>query len=211
MRVWVRMLLVLLPPALWGQYKADAAGAPPAELEAEIASSLSQHGFLVTKEGAKYCELWFEGKLPRNTGPADSKDTVNVSLPDIPSGALLGIIRFDARGEDRRGQAMEPGLYMLRYARLPANADHEGTAAQRDFLVLTPATEDRDPKPPRDFDALVALSLKASHTRHPAVLSFQKAASDSPGFSQKNDTDWVLETEIGDTPVAIIVAGVAGS
>ena len=212
MRAFAQVCLVLLPAALWGQYKADAAGAPPADLKPEIAAELNQHGFLVSNDGAKYCALWFESKLPHGVAPGEPNSAAaNVTLPDVPNGALLGVIRFEVRGADRRGQAIEPGLYMLRYARLPNNGDHEGAAQQRDFLVLTPESEDRDAKAPRNFDALVTLSLKASHTRHPAVLSFWRADSDSPGFSQQSDTDWVLQTAIGEIPVAVIVVGTSGS
>ena len=80
---------------------------------------------------------------------------------------------------------------------MPANDDHQGAAPQRDFLLLTPAAEDRDLNATPNFDALVAMSRKASQTAHPAVLSFRKAETDSPGFSQQGDTDWVLEVQRG--------------
>jgi hypothetical protein len=134
-----------------------------------------------------------------------------VTLPNIPVGTLLGVIRFEAAGLDRRGQTIQPGVYVLRYAVLPDNENHQGAAPHRDFLLLTPASEDRDPNPTPKFDALIALSRKASRTPHPAVLSIWKADTDAPGFSQRDDTDWVLQTNIGDTPIAVIVAGVAGS
>ena len=121
------------------------------------------------------------------------------------------MIRFDSDGFDRRGQRVQRGVYTLRYGIMPMNGSHEGAAPQRDFLLLTPAAEDRDLNATPDFDAVVAMSRKASHTAHPAVLSFWKAETDSPGFSQQGDTDWVLEAKIGDTPVAIIVVGAAAS
>jgi hypothetical protein len=43
------------------------------------------------------------------------------------------------------------------------------------------------------------------------VLSFWKADTDSPGFSQQGDADWVLQSKVGDTPIDIIVAGKASS
>jgi hypothetical protein len=102
-------------------------------------------------------------------------------------------------------------VYTLRYAVMPANDSHRGAAPQRDFLLLTPAEDDGDLAAVPNFDTLVAMSRKASHTSHPAVLSWWKAEADSPGFSQQGDADWVLQSTLGDTPVAIIVAGVAGS
>jgi hypothetical protein len=41
-------------------------------------------------------------------------------------------------------------------------------------------------------------------------MSLWKADSDAPGFSQQGD-DWVLQTRMGDTPIAIILIGTASS
>jgi hypothetical protein len=119
------------------------------------------------------------------------------------------VIRFNAAGSDRRGQRIQPGVYTLRYGIMPMNGAHQGAAPQRDFLLLTPAAEDGNLNSTPNFDTLVAMSRKASHTAHPAVLSFWKADTDSPGFSQQGDSDWVLQSNVGDTPVAIIVVGTA--
>jgi len=200
--------LLLVSVSAWGQqYKADKAGPLPPEVASGIAQALEKSGFQITSNGEKYCEVWFRAELP---GAAASKEP-NVTLPNIPVGTLVGVIRFEAQGSDRRGQTIQPGVYLLRYGILPNNENHQGAAPHRDFLLLTPAAEDRDPNSTPNFDALVALSRKASRTPHPAVLSFWKADSDAPGFSQHGDADWVLQATIGDTPIAVIVAGVAGS
>ncbi len=210
-RVSVRSAAALLCAgsfaAAWGQYKADSAGAPPPELTPAIAQLLDKSGFLISNNGAKYCELWFRTTLPKGT-PSNQP---NVTLPNVPVGALLGVIRFDAQGSDRRAQSIQPGVYLLRYGILPNNGNHQGAAPQRDFLLLTPAAEDQGTNSTPDFDALVALSRKASRTPHPAVLSFWKADTDAPGFSQQGDVDWVLQAKIGDTPIAVVVVGAAGS
>jgi len=200
-------LLPLVACSVFGQqYKADQAGPPPSEVVAGIRSALEKTGFQISANGAPYCELWMRSSLPRGATSGEQ----NVTLPNVPVGTLLGVIRFDGKGSDRRGQAIQPGVYTLRYAIMPMNSDHQGVAPQRDFLLLAPAAEDRDLNATPGFDALIAMSRKASGTAHPAVLSVRKAAADSPGFSQQGDTDWVLETKAGDTPIAIIVAGAAG-
>jgi hypothetical protein len=199
---------LLVAATVWGQqYKADKAGPLPLEVPSGIARVLEKNGFQITNDGAKYCELWFRTELPGAGAP--SKEP-NVTLPNIPVGALLGVIRFDAQGADRRGQVIQPGVYMLRYGILPTNETHQGAAQHRDFLLLTPAGEDKDPNSTPNFDALVALSRKASRTQHPAVLSFWKGDTDATAFWEQGDSDWVLQTKIGDTPIAVIVAGVAG-
>jgi hypothetical protein len=171
-----------------------------------IAQALDKSGFQISANGAAYCEIWLRVNLPSG---AASKEQ-NVTLPNMPMGALLGVIRFDGNGSDRRGQSIKAGVYTLRYGIMPMNGSHQGAAPQRDFLLMTPANEDRDVNAAPNFDALVAMSRKASRTPHPAVLSLWKAAADSPGFSQQGDSDWVLQSKVGDTPIAIIVAGAAG-
>ena len=192
----------------WGQqYAADRSGPPPAEVAPGIAQALEKPGFQISNNRTAYCEIWLRTNPPAGARSQEQ----NVTLPNIPPGALLGVIRFDGPGSDRRGQTIQPGVYTLRYGIMPANDDHQGAGRQRDFLLLTPSAEDRDLNATPNFDALVAMSRKASRTAHPAVLSVRKADADATGFSQQGDSDWVLETKVGDTPIAIIVAGTAGS
>ena len=196
--------LLLFTAMVWGQqYKADKAGPPPPGVASGIAQSLEKMGFQISNNGAAYCELWFRSSLPSVTATQEQ----NVTLRNVAEGTLLGVIRYDGHGSDRRGQAIQPGVYTLRYGTMPMNGSHQGAAPQRDFLLLTPAAEDRDLNAVSNFDALVAMSRKASGTPHPAVLSLWKADADSPGFSQQGDTDWVLQATVGDTPIAVIVAG----
>jgi hypothetical protein len=190
-----------------GPYQSAPAGGPPTEVAPAIAQALQKDGIKISNSGAAYCEIWF-----RTEKPSGAKTTEeNVTLPFIPVGALVGVIRFDGKGADRRGQTIKAGVYTLRYGIMPINGDHQGAAPQRDFLLLTPASEDRDLNTTPGFEALVAMSRKASGTPHPAVLSFWKADSDAPGFAKQGDSDWVLQSKLGDTPIAVILVGVASS
>lgn len=204
----VSVAVLLVSSSVWAQqYKADKAGPPPPELASGIAQALEKPGFQISNGDARYCELWLRARLPSGA-PSNEQ---NVTLPNVPVGALVGVIRFDATGLDRRGQTIKAGVYTLRYGIMPMNGSHQGAAPQRDFLLLTPAAEDRDLNVIPNLDALVAMSRKASHTPHPAVLSIWKADADSPGFSQQGDTDWVLQSKVGDTPIDIVVVGTAAS
>lgn len=142
------------------------------------------------------------------TGPNTGESSV--TLPTIPPGALLGLLRFAGKGSDRRGQTIAPGVYTLRYGNYPVNGNHQGVAPQRDFLLLVPAALDKSTAAVSNFDALMDLSRKASGAPHPAVLSFWKAdADDKPGFEKQGEKDWVLTTNLGDTKVSIILIGKA--
>src|SRR6266542_3933987 len=49
----------------------------------------------------------------------------------------------------------------------------DGVAPQRDFLVLTPAADDKDPNSTPAQEELMTMSKKASGTPHPAVFSME--------------------------------------
>jgi len=204
-----RALLPLLSFSLvaFGQYTAGPAGAPPSEVSAAIAQGLQKTGVKISNGGNAYCEIWFRADKPSGAKTTEE----NVTLPQMPVGALLGVIRFDGNGSDRRGQTIKAGVYTLRYGIMPVNGDHQGAAPQRDFLLMTPASDDTDLNATPSFEALVAMSRKASRTPHPAVLSFWKADSDAPGFAKQGEADWVLQAKIGDTPIAVILIGMASS
>lgn len=193
---------MLFPIAVCAQYKAGPAGPPPSGVAPAVAQVLEKRGFQINGPNGAYCEIWFRASLA--DGPPANMP--NVTLPAVPVGALLGVLRFDNAGADRRGQTIPPGVYTLRYAIMPDNGDHEGAARQRDFALLLPAGEDHNPDSLLKFDDLLAMSRKASGTRHPAVMSIWKAATGAPSFGQRGD-DWVLEDRIGDTPIAIILIG----
>ena len=192
--------------AAFAQYQAGPAGPPPPELAPAIAGALQKDGTKITNGGKPYCEVWFRSDKP--AGPKSTEDAV--TLPAIPQGALLGVIRFDGTGADRRGQTIKAGVYTLRYSIMPVNGDHQGAAPQRDFLLMVPAADDKDLNAAPNFDTLVNMSKKASGTPHPAVVSSWKADSAKPGLSQDGN-DWILQGKVGDTPIAMIVVGIAGS
>lgn len=198
--------LTLFSAAAFAQYKAEPAGAPPSDLAPAIAKALQADGTKITNNGKPYLEIWFRADKP--SGPKSAEEAV--TLPNIPQGALLAVIRFDGKGSDRRGQAIKPGVYTLRYSLIPTNGDHQGAAPQRDFVLMSPATDDKDPNATPGFEALVDMSKKASGTGHPAVMSLWKADDAKTGLSQQGD-DWVIQTKLGDTMIALILIGAAAA
>ncbi|MGD0362394.1 MAG: hypothetical protein ABSC93_16070 [Bryobacteraceae bacterium] len=204
-RLFCFMCLTVFSTSLaLAQYKMEPTGAPPSDLPSAFAAALQPQGYKIVGSGdAVYCEVWFSKQLP--AGPKSTDDAVTLS---IPQGTLVGVIRFAGPAQDRRGQSLKAGTYTMRYSQYPVNGDHQGVAPQRDFAVLVRASDDTDPKATPGFDALVALSAKASGTPHPAVLSIWSSASDKfPNFSKQNDHDWVLDTKAGDVAISIILAG----
>lgn len=200
------LFAALVPFALGAQYAAEPAGPPPAELPASFAELLQKEGTRISNAGKPVAEFWFRSALP--AGPKTAED--NVTLTTVPHGSFLGVLRVPERYADRRGQTIKAGVYTLRLSFFPQNGDHQGVAPQRDFLLLIPISEDKDPNATPNFETVVEMSRKASGTPHPAVLSIWKAdPSAKPGLEQQGEHDWVLQTRIGDTAVALIVIGKA--
>ena len=198
-------LLALSAIPLLAQYKMEAIPSSPPDLPPAYAPLVQKQGYRVSGPNGAWIEVW-----PRTTLPAGTKSTEEaVSFPTIPQGALLAIVRFPGAGADRRGQPVKPGVYTLRYSMYPVNGDHQGVAPQRDFGLLTPIAEDKDPAATPAFEPLVAMSRKASGTPHPAVLSIETPPGGAafPSVNQEGDKDWSLSFKIGDTPMAIIVVG----
>lgn len=193
--------------AAFPQYKVAPAGAPPPELPAPVSALLQKDGYkIVGGNGSAFCEVWFRTAAP--SGPKSAED--GVSVPTIPQGALMGALRFPARGADRRGQTIKPGVYTLRYSLHPVNGDHQGVAPQRDFLLMVPAADDPGPTATPGFDDLVKLSTKASGTPHPAVLSMSSSSNTTfPELKKEGENDWALHVKIGDTPIEVILVGKA--
>jgi hypothetical protein len=196
--------VLLTASALFAQWKAEPAGAPPpSELNASVVSLLNKDGLKITNGGKEVATVWFRSSLP-----AAKNDQPNVTLTNVTQGELLGAVKVDGQWSDRRGQQIKPGVYTLRYSMFPQNGDHQGVAPQRDFLLLVRAADDTDGNANLDYGTVTKLSMKATGTPHPGVISLWKGeAAGTPGITQAGETDQVLNTKIGDTPVAIIVFG----
>ncbi|MEK7405455.1 MAG: hypothetical protein AAB225_10135 [Acidobacteriota bacterium] len=200
----VFLCLSLAAAVASSQYKYEAAGAPPEELAPAIREALQKTGAkVVASSGAVFAEVWFRSQAPSG-GAAEE----GASLSGIPHGALVGVIRFPAKGADRRGQGLKPGVYTLRLSFYPVDGAHQGVSPQRDFLLLVPAAEDKDLNAAPDYEALVKMSVKASGTAHPAILSVWKLEKAEPaGVKQEGEGGWVLHGAIGSVPVGVIVVG----
>jgi hypothetical protein len=187
-------------------HTAEPAGPPPSEVDPAIAAVLQKDGVRIKDGNKTVMELWFRNSVP--TGAATTES--NVSMTTVPHGTLMGVVRFPERGADRRGQVVKPGVYTLRLSYFPPDGNHQGVSEQRDFLLLSLASEDKDPKATPKYEALIAASTKVSGTAHPAVLSTWKVdpANFKAGVAQEGEHDWVLQHKVGDLAIAVIVAGV---
>ena len=199
--------LLLAAAVLTGEeYKSEPGAAPPAELADSIKSLLEKQGVKISKDGKPLSEIWFLAALP---APKPTTEA-NLTMPNVPHGSLMAVIKVEQIYSDRRGQTFKPGLYTMRYSYYPENGDHQGAAPQRDFLLLSHAATDTDGAATPVFKDLVEQSKKVSSTPHPAVFSIWK---EDPKFFKEGslekvgESDWVLMRKIGAVPVSLIIAG----
>jgi hypothetical protein len=174
-------------------YKAASADAPaPTEVADAIRSQLAPGAIQVTGPNGALCEIWLRKSLPAAASPASSGA---VNFGQISLGALVGVVRFDVKGADYREQAVQPGVYTMRYMLQPVDGNHQGVSTYRDYLLLTPAATDTSLADVA-MDDLVKMSKKASGTGHPSIWSLvpaDGAPAALPGAAHLDDGDlWVV-------------------
>lgn len=188
------------------EYASAPGGAPPAELSDSVKGLLEKQGVKIMQDGKPLSEIWFRTDVPSAAPSGEG----SLTMPNVPHGALLAVIRVDQTYSDRRGQTIKAGLYTMRYSYYPENGDHQGAAPQRDFLLLTTAADDTDGASLPNFKTLTDASKKAAGTPHPAVFSIWK---EDPKYFKEGSVekmgehDWVLMRKIGSVPVSMIIAG----
>ncbi len=105
----------------------------------------------------------------------------------MPEGSLVGAVKVGGTFRDIRGRVIKPGVYTLRYGIQPDNGDHLGVSPHRQFLLISPAADDRNPAP-QGHDGTVELSKGSIGGSHPGVWSIDPPASTESLLSlHKND------------------------
>jgi hypothetical protein len=167
-----RILPILFALMLWGaarvsaqSYKVESVDAdPPQSLSAAVRAQLLPQALRVSGANGLICEIWVRKVV---TGQAAAQ-TNGAIYTEIPEGALIAAIRFPADLKDYRRQIVKAGVYTLRYGLSPVNANHQGVAPHRDFLLAIPAAADLDPANIAATKT-IELSKQSTTTDHPSV------------------------------------------
>lgn len=171
-------------------YKVESAAAPPpSDLAPAVSDQLAPQALRVSGPAGVVCEIWLRKSVPGAPPPSDQ---LGIVYPQLQEGTLVGAIRFPADVKDYRRQAIQAGVYTLRYALSPVNGNHQGVAPQRDFLLAIPAAVDRDAANISESQT-IEQSRKATVTNHPSVWSMSPGAGDpgaAPSISHDTDDDW---------------------
>ena len=152
----------------------------PSQIAPAIAAALQTSGTRAMVDGATLDIWWAQAIVLTAEGAGWS---------NVESGTLVGAMRVSGPYKEIRGKVVAPGVYTLRYGLQPQNGDHLGISTFREFLVISPAAADTDPKV-LGFDGVVALSKQVIGTSHPAGMSIDPP-EDAPGAllsTYKNDS-----------------------
>jgi hypothetical protein len=210
-------LLILVPFAVASgktkndSYKVESIGElKEAKVAEAVRAALDPKGLrVVNDKGKTVCEIWFGKSIP-----ADNKEEIaGANFPQIAEGTFIGVINFPASASDFRGQEIKANFYTLRFGLILQDGNHLGVSPARDFFLLCPITEDKDPNTRLKPEELIRLSRRASGTGHPSVWSLTTATSDKdlPRIVKNEHEHVILETQLptksGPLAVGLIVIG----
>ena len=206
-------VLSLTVAAAGQEYTVETFAAPaPEELAPAVRESLSHHAVRVLGPKGPFCDIWLRDPVPVKAGAAMQ---LGIAYNQLRQGSLLGAIRFHGEVTGYRKQRVQPGVYTLRYALHPVDGNHMGVAPQRDFLLLAPADDDRSTEA-LPFDEVVALSRKATGTRHPSVWSLVEPEDDPDSLTAlihwEEENLWILylKAQAGETSTLLLALVIVG-
>jgi hypothetical protein len=172
---------------------------------------------LLNAEGDLLAEVWLRKEVTVNATEAQIKN--GLTYAEVPESTVFGAIRFPKQFTDYRKQKIPAGVYTLRLANQPMDGDHMGTAPFSEFLLMSPAAEDKTPAT-MEAKKLQELSGKTTGS-HPGVLLLfpGKGAAASPKLEKKEENHWILlfqlDAKAGDKkaklPVGLTLVGVSSS
>jgi hypothetical protein len=147
--------------------KAVTGTAPPKELAGPVRKLLEDRCVrLLDGKGNVLAEVWFRKDVPVKATEAQIKN--GLTYRELPQSTVVGALRVPKAITDYRKQKIPAGVYTLRYGLQPMDGDHMGTAPYNDFLLASPAADDKKPDP-LAVKPLQELSTKVTEN-HPAVF-----------------------------------------
>ncbi len=190
----------------------------PKEVQDPIRNLLAERCVqLLSAKDDVLAEVWFRKDLPVKA--TDAQISNGLTYAEVPESTVFGVIRFPKQITDYRKQKIPAGVYTLRLANQPMDGDHMGTAPYSEFLLMSPAAEDKKPDP-MEAKKLQEMSGKTTGG-HPAVLLLfpGKAGDATPKLEKKEENHWVLfiplDAKAGDKkavlPIGLTLIGVSST
>jgi len=165
---------------------------------------------VILEDGNALCDIWL-----RKAIAVGAKSEVQGAIyTDLSESALIGVITFAKPATDFRGQGIKAGTYTIRYALHPVDGNHLGISPIRDFFVLIPVAVDQNPDGKYKFEELMKMSIQASGTNHPAVLSLVTAEGGGPSVKADDHNHIIFSAKAktssgSELPLSFVVKGIA--
>jgi hypothetical protein len=189
--------------------------AAPKELAEPVRKLMDEHAVrLLNAKGEALVEVWF-----RKDVPAKAQAGGELTYQQVSESTVVGALRVVKQVRDYRKQKIKPGVYTLRYGPQPMDGDHMGTAPYAEFVLASPAADDKTAAP-LATKALHELSAKSTNS-HPAILLLfpGTGAAAEPKLVNKGEGHWVLlqqlDAKAGDKkaklPIGLVLIGASSS
>jgi hypothetical protein len=190
MKRFVLLFFLLPSSSLFLSLTATPHSSPvPSEIHSSL-SPLLKAGVRAVVDGVTLDFWWSTGVPLSAEGEA--------AWAAVPEGSLIGAVKVGGTFRDIRGRVIKPGVYTLRFGIQPDNGDHLGVSPHRQFLLVSPAADDRNPAP-QGHDGTVELSKGSIGGSHPGVWSIDPPASTEPLLS-------IHKTDLGHQSVIVEVS-----
>lgn len=192
--------------------------AAPKEVPEAIRKVLAERAVqLLNAKGDILAEVWPRAEVPVTATEAQIKN--GLTYAEVPESTVFGVIRFPKPITDYRKQKIPAGVYTMRLANQPMDGDHMGTAPYSEFLLLSPADDD---KTPNTMEAKKLQEMSGKTTGgHPGVLLLfpGSGAEARPKLEKKEENHWILllqlDAKSGDKkakmPIGLTLIGVSSS
>jgi hypothetical protein len=189
--------------------------AAPKELAEPVRKLMDEHAVrLLNAKGEALVEVWF-----RKDVPAKAQAGGELTYQQVSESTVVGALKVVKQIRDYRKQKIKPGVYTLRYGPQPMDGDHMGTAPYAEFVLASPAADDKTAAP-LATKALHELSAKSTNS-HPAILLLfpGTGAAAEPKLVNKGEGHWVLlqllDAKAGDKkaklPIGVVLIGASSS
>src|SRR5262249_52294034 len=139
---WLLFTATLTQAAPIYSAKVVDGAAPPQDTGEEVRKLLADRSIQVADDkGELIAELWLRKELPAKATENQVKN--GLTYRQVPETSLVGVIRLAKNGSDYRKQKIPAGVYTLRLGYQPMDGDHMGTAPHSEFLLVSPAADDK--------------------------------------------------------------------
>jgi hypothetical protein len=189
--------------------------AAPKELAEPVRNLMGDHAVqLLDAKGEVLAQVWF-----RKDVPAKAQAGGELTYQQVAESTVMGALKVVKQIRDYRKQKIKPGVYTLRYGTQPMDGDHMGTAPYAEFVLASPAADDKSPAP-LETKALHELSAKSTNSHAAVLLLFPgTGAAAEPKLVNKGEGHWVLlqqlDAKAGDKkaklPIGLVLIGASSS